>query len=341
MNPEKTIQYAEQDAERMIHTGAVRRTLPKARVWMAMYLLTLVGLVGGLAVFTLISIKKNPLFWVMTLCWFVFFMIPLRFILDPFRSAMDAYRKAYRRSYPPLVLGQIFTGLDFLTGSGISWGTVADTNMMYPGQFLESQSVIRGQYQSIPFEQSEIQTEISVRRHYKSGVRYDDKTIFRGQWTTVSLDGRYAPELQIIQRGFRNTKHRLSFLARYKIGRRVFLKDLRFDLLFRVYTGDRDDADAVLTPEVRKQILNLTLRTRGKLMLCFVDGALHIALQTRRKAFSPPCVFLPFRDEKSVASIRREINPYFQLIDKLCLDNQALFSPADAALDSFGANEIT
>lgn len=322
MNQQNQIQYAEHDAERMIRMGAVEGTRPRARLWAALYALAVGVPLAGIAVFLVLALKHRlPVYAEGAFITFFITLLPLYYIGSPLRSAMGDYREAYRQNYLPFALKSVFTELDLRAGSGISWGTVADTNMMYPGQFLESQSVIRGQYQAIPFEQSEIQTKISVRRHYKSGVRYDDKTIFRGQWTIVSLNGRYAPELQIIQRGFRNTKHRLSFLARYTIGRRVLLKDLGFDLLFRVYAGDRDDADAVLTPEVRKRILNLTLRTRGRLMLCFVDGELHIAAQIRRKAFSPPCVFLPFRDERAVASVQREITPYIQLIDELRRDN--------------------
>lgn len=170
---------------------------------------------------------------------------------------------------------------------------------------------------------------ISVRRLTRAGhYVYFDKTIFRGRWTALSLNGSRYPELQILERGFRNKRHLLSFLNRYKLGRRVFVKDLGFDLMFRIYSEDPDEVDSVLTPELRAQIRSLALHTRGRLMLCFTGGELHLAVQTKYAAFSPPNIFLPFRKERAIQSIRREAALFTQLLDELMLDKN-LYKPEE------------
>lgn len=340
MKQQNQLQYVELDAERMIRKGAIRRTLRPARLWTTAFILSIVVPLGGLAVFLRLSVKSNnSLFIGIAEFWFFAFLIPLYFIGNPLRSAKESYRDAVLQSYGPLALGTRFTDLQIRQGSGISWGTLAAAGTIYPGGSLESNSILRGQYRGIPFEQSEIRTIATVRRLYRSGPRYEDKTFFRGQWTVVPINGRFAPELQIIQRGFRNTKHRLSFLNRYKIGRRVFVKDLGFNLMFRVYAEDRDDVNSVLTPDTMKQIQNLANHTRGRLMICFVNGGLHIAVQTRRGTLRPPGVYLPFREERAVARMRREIAPFTQLIDELSRDGK-LFRHEEVPPPAEPAEEI-
>lgn len=346
MNREKTMQCVEQDAERLIRMGAIRRAQQKARLWMAVFILSIVVPLGGLAVFLLLSFKSHSFFREIGTFWFFVFIIPLFFVGKPFRSAMGAYREAYQRSYIPLSLGFVFTELRLLAGNGISWEELALTKTMYTGDCYYSKNIICGKYRGIYLDQSDIRVErIS---HFRPELRSEGGrrksidnllTVFRGQWTTASLNGKYAPELQIIERGFRNTKHRLSLLNRYKIGPRVLMKDLGFNLKFRVYASDRADADYLLTPNTRKQIRNMAAHTKGRLMLCFTGGELHIAVQTRRKAFSPPSVFLPFREERAIAHIQREIAPFTRLIDALNPDGK-LFRHEEIQLPAKPAEKI-
>lgn len=323
MNQQDQIQYVDQDAERIVLRGAVRRTRPKARLWIILFILSIVVPLGILGLFLRLALKSNPRYWGDLIIWFSLSIIPLYGINKPFRNAVSDYQEAFRQCYLPQALGKDFSGLQVQRGSGLSWEALAHTDILYPGEFLESQSIIRGQYRNIPFEQSEIKTMISVRRLTRTGrYVYFDKTIFRGRWTALSLNGSRYPELQILERGFRNKRHRLSFLNRYKLGRRVFVKDLGFDMMFRIYAEDPNEVDSVLTPELRAQIRSLALHTRGRLMLCFTGGELHLAVQTRRAAFAPPSVFLPFREERAIKSVQRKAAPFTQLLDELLLDKK-------------------
>ena len=87
-----------------------------------------------------------------------------------------------------------------------------------------------------------------------------------------------------------------------------------------MYAWDPGDVDYVLTPKVMKQIQNLAVHTKGLVMLGFTDGKLHLAVQTKYAAFSPPNIFLPFREERAIQSIRREAALFTQLLDELMLD---------------------
>ena len=341
MNREKTMQYVERDAERMIRLGAISRTLRPARLWVSLYRLTIVALFIAFFLVLQVLKKNQPILHFIAFAGFLLLYLPLIYFRNSAIRTMRAYWDAFLQSYGPFVLGTIFTNLQIRQGSGVSWETISRTNMMFPGSFLESQSIIRGRYRGIPFEQSAIQTETRASTFLEKLNRNHsrDMTVFRGLWTVVSLNGSYQPELQIIQSGFRNKRNRRSILSRYTIGRRVSAKSLRFNLKFRVYAWDPGNADYILTPDTMKQIQNLAMHIKGRLMLCFTGGELHIAVQTRRKAFSPPSVFLPFREERAIAHIQREIAPFTRLIDALNPDGK-LFRHEEIQLPAKPAEKI-
>ena len=341
MNREKTMRYVELDAERMIRLGAISRTLRPARLWVSLYRLTIVALFIAFFLVLQVLKKNQPILHFIAFAGFLLLYLPLIYFRNSAIRTMRAYRDAFLQSYGPFVLGTIFTNLQIRQGSGVSWETISRTNMMFPGSFLESQSIIRGRYRGIPFEQSAIQTETRASTFLEKLNRNHsrDMTVFRGLWTVVSLNGSYQPELQIIERGFRNKRNRLSLLARYTVGHRYFPKSPGFNFRFRVYAPDREDADHILTPEPLKQIRDMAAQTRGRLMLCFVNGALHIVVQRRRGAFSPPSVFLPFREERAIALIQREIAPFTRLIDALNPDGK-LFRHEEIQLPAKPAEKI-
>ena len=305
----------------MIRMGAVRHALKRARLWKTVHLLSYALWLCCLAVLLMHIPQEHRFFQRWTVIYS--FLSSLIVFLDsglfkkPLRNATKAYQDAFLQCYGPFVLGPIFPELELWQGKGVCWDTIADTKMIFPGSFVESQSLIRAQYRGIPFELSATRTVCFGRRLYRRGWVQVEKSYFRGWWTVISLNSAYRPALQIIQSGFKNKRKRRWLLVRYRIGRRVSTKSFRFNLKFRVYARDRDNVDSVLTPDVMKQIRYLASRVNGKLMLGLVDGKLHIAVQARRNAVIAPSVFLPFRDEMAVAYLQRRIEPFTQLIDEL------------------------
>lgn len=333
-------QYIEQDAERMIRAGAIRRTIRPARLWVSLYRLCIAALLVVEPYLLIQTSKKDlliqPILFFATLSGFFIFHFLAFSCKKPAVRAMREYWEAFLQSYGPVAMGTGFRDLEILQGSGVSWRTIANTEMIYPGEYTESNSILRGQYRGISFESSELHTLCTRPVRWRSD-RLIEYVFSCDQWTVLSLNGRYQPELQIIERGFRNTKHRLSLLARYTVGHRYFPKSLSFNLRFRVYAPNRSNAAYVLTPEVMKQIRNMAAQTRGRLMLCFVNGECHIAVRQAwfrlsqlhfpapwRLSFRPPSIFLPFREERFAACMQRDAAPFAALVDEL-LRNKILF----------------
>ena len=283
MGQQDQIQYAEQDAERMMRRGAVRRTLRPARLRRVLYFFSMVIVLGAADIFLRMAARGNEIMLFGAVSCFLVFFLLLPFPRSYSINAILSYLKVFRQYYIPLALEKSFSDLQIQQGGGVSRGTITNTGMMYPGNIMESQSIIRGQYRGIPFEQSALHIEDPSHRRDRG-----NQIVFHGLWTVVSLNGSYQPELQIIQSGFCNKKSRLSFHSRYTIGRRVSTKSLGFNLRFRVYARDPGDVNYVLTPKVMKQIQNLAVHTKGLVMLGFTDGKLHLAVQTKYAAFSPP-----------------------------------------------------
>ena len=101
MNQQNPIQYVDQDAERIVLRGAVRRTRPKARLWIILFILCIVVSLGILGLFLRLALKSNPRYWGDLILWFFISIIPLYRINKPFRSAVSDYREAFRQCYLP------------------------------------------------------------------------------------------------------------------------------------------------------------------------------------------------------------------------------------------------
>lgn len=330
--------YVEQDAERMIRMASIRRTLPKARFLQVLYGLSI--LIGSFGPFLYVRVFtiEDPVSLDLGVIHILLFTLLVFLVRNPMLQAMKEYREAFLRVYVPSVLRTEFTELEARQDRCVPCQTVQTFGMMNPGQFLDEKSLFRVGYRGIPFEQSEMEVYVYVYEKPKGGkARHVPRTIFQGRWTNISLFSDYRFVLQIVQNGFRDTYCGLPIVRRYEADC-VYTQSTDFNRGFQVYASNESDALSILTPDVMERIQNLAAHTKGRLMLCFVDGDLHIVAQGPLAGFQPPNAFLPFRDEQANAYVLREIALTSQLIDAL-LDNKTLFPPTDAASYSFGATE--
>ena len=235
------------------------------------------------------------------------------------------YREAFKLAFVPEALSQVFTDLDYVPDKGISQQTVASTRMMYAGDRFRSEDFISARYKNVGFEQSDVL--IQRRNHNNSkhtGARASKSgytTTFRGRWLIFDFNKQFRSNLQIIQKGFRNTKKKHLFRKSVSLLNPVEMESSAFNKKFKVYAANAHEAFYIITPVFMERIQNLAAHNKGKLMFCFVGNKLHIAFQDGKDSFEPGSALKPLNEEKTTQKIRGEIEVITQFIDELSLDN--------------------
>jgi len=240
--------------------------------------------------------------------------------------AREKYRQAFKLAFVPEALAQVFTDLDYDPDKGISQQTIANTRMMYIGDRFQAEDYVSGRYKNVGFEQSDvlIQRRNSNNKSTDTRIRVSKSsytTTFQGRWLIFDFNKQFRFKLQIIQKGFRNTKKKHLFRKSVSLLDSVELESTDFHKKFKVFAQNEHEAFYIITPVFMERIQNLTAHSKGKLMFCFIGNRLHIAIQDNKDSFEAPSVFKRIDEEKATRKIREEIEVITQFIDELSLDN--------------------
>lgn len=225
------------------------------------------------------------------------------------------YRSAVKRSNVLRPLQSILTDLDYWPESGISKETIAGTQMVRVGSCFRSEGCVTGRYHGIAFEQSEILIW-SGRR----GV----STAFEGQWMIFDFHKRFRTELHLVQGGIRCARNSSP-------RKRVSSRSKAFDRTFETYANSDRDACSILTPALIERIQGLAEQIKGRLMFCFADSRLHVAICSDRASpeiIEPGNLFEPLDARAASPKTRNEISLILRFIDELN-GNSELFWPEE------------
>lgn len=240
--------------------------------------------------------------------------------------AADKPRKEYRRAFKEAVVRQalesVFSDLCYEPDMGIAYDVIAGTGMMNMGDRFRSEDFISGGYRDICFSQSDVHIQEEHRSTDSDGHTSSSYvTIFRGRWMIFDFNKEFRARLQITQRGFPNAKRKRFFGRKETLFKRVEMESESFNRGFLVYAQDEHEAFYVITPSFMERVERLAANNRGKLMLCFVDQQLHIAIHDNVDSFEPGSLFSRVNEERILDRIQSEIDTITQFVDELKLDN--------------------
>lgn len=325
-------QYIEQDAERMIRVGRLRRTRRAVRIWSILFPLSVAAFVGGIAFLVTVVIKTDSENVKAAGILLVHMAIPIELFREKMHKAKWEYRLAFKQFYVKCFLEPYFSDLHFDWGRGIAWTDITKTLIFYPKPdalrelslgwthhplAIRANDYIRAAYKDVRFEESDVR----IKRH-RFSHRYETVlqgwTVFRGQWMIFHFNKCFKSNLMIVQRGFRNSKWRFH-TDRSKF-QPLELESAAFNRTFRVYAQDAHTAFYLITPPLIERIQNLAALRRGKLLLCFSNHQLHVVIQSRKDIFEPGSPFRRVQDELLTQKIRNEIEAITGIVDELSLD---------------------
>ena len=101
---------------------------------------------------------------------------------------------------------------------------------------------------------------------------------------------------------------------------KVSMEDMEFNKEFKVYAQNELDAFYVLTPNCMEKIKELKDKTKGRLLLCFINNRLHVGLYNNKDLFEAN-IFKKINLEEEQNKTLNEMKIITEFVDTLDLDN--------------------
>lgn len=210
------------------------------------------------------------------------------------RGAYERFNLAFKKTY---VLGTIrdmggFENLRYAPGKGFSYDEVWDSCVVATGdpKYYESEDLLVGTYQGMPFAYCDVVTKHLRRR----GKKVREEIIFYGQIMRFTL-----PEgakwsfghLQIFE------KNLLSNLKGRTAPHKIQVEHEAFNRRFQVFAADEHNAFYLLTPQMLEQIVQFADAADCQIAMTFVGTSLYVAVNNQHSIFDAS-IKKPFAEQR-------------------------------------------
>lgn len=232
------------------------------------------------------------------------------------------FRKAYVKKYKELAvrysLEKTFDGLEYDVRNGFTEKYIRSLGCMEMGSDFESEDKFSGVYNGVPFESSEVYIANTT---VQSNGMSETTVFFHGRWTVFDFNKNFKYNLQVRQKGFTYAKKSGGLFSSDRPMKKISMESSDFNRAFTVYGADEHEAFYLLTPALMAEMLRLRDFVKGKLMFCFIESKLHVALCDNKDSFEPP-VFSRLTDEWLLNDITGEISKIVDFVDGLKLEKK-------------------
>lgn len=253
---------------------------------------------------------------------FMFDMIPISIhfliigsiaatIYTSIKTSGDAkvYKNAYKYYFITSTFQKIFTDLVYSHETGMPYTTIAATGMMNMGDRYSSNDYTSAKYKGIPFEQADVHIE---EEHTDSDGDRTFTTIFRGRYVVFDLKKNFTKKLFVASKNFYAYRRDKTF-------QKTELESMEFNKKFRIYAQDGFEAYYLLDPAVMERIMKLDELHGGKIMVCFSDGKMHIAINNHVDSFEPAPASKPIDEQAEFNKVINDIKVITNIIDEVKL----------------------
>jgi len=252
----------------------------------------------------------------------IIFMIPfpliIGFIIGFIVTAKDQqkYTLWYKDYFVVKSLDKTFESVVYTPEKGLDEEIIANTYMMDMGDDYYSNDFIQAKYKNVFFTQADVHiTREETDTDSDGNTTTHDVTIFMGKWMIFDFNKKFKANIQVADKWFgNNCLYRRKGEEKFK---KVEMESEAFNKKFLVYTQLEHDAFYVLTPQMIDKIMNLSTICNGRLMFCFIDDKLHIAINSYKDSFEPKSMFKKLDENAVLADIQNEIKEITMFIDEL------------------------
>lgn len=235
----------------------------------------------------------------------------ISFIYTSLKTNKDyiAYKNAYKNYFITSTFEKVFTSLSYSHEMQMPYYTIAKTGMMRMGDRYSSNDYVRAKYKDIPFEQADVHIE---EEHRDSDGDRTYSTVFRGRYITFELNKKFDKKVLVASKNF-NAE---NFDRTFKI---VRLESSEFNHRFSVYAQDNFEAFYLLDPAVMERIMKLDELHNGKIMVCFSDRKMHVAINDHTDSFEPAPAGKPIDEQAEFNKVINDIKVVTNIVDELKL----------------------
>lgn len=249
------------------------------------------------------------------------FVVVLMAVLTIFATRKDAqnYQKIYKAYFVERILHQIFTDVYYNHQEGMPKEVLKATEMIRTGDVYRSNDFTSGKYKDVAFSQSDVEIQ---EEHTDSDGDSTYVTIFKGRWMIFEFPKKFNFRLEVVQKWFTASKKPRENSTTHRKIEKISTESTTFNKKFKVYAEDGFEAYYILDPAFIDHIEKLSDAHKGKLMLCFVDNKLHVALYDGKDAFEPPNPLKPIDEKAESEKVYHDIKTITDFVDFLKLDRK-------------------
>lgn len=202
------------------------------------------------------------------------------FLAIPFakkaKESEKQFQYVYKEMFAKSILQELFGDVTCDWNIGYSELAVDKIGLVQKGNRFSSEDYIRGQYDGVPFEQS----DVVIKQVVRSGKHTRTYTYFEGRMFSFDLPRNDIGSVVIFSK---------SFLYQGNCNRmrheKIDMESQEFNKNFKVKSINPHDAFYVLTPQIMECIEQL-YRKYGNVAMRFIGGKLHVAINIKGNAFN-------------------------------------------------------
>ncbi|MGA0351476.1 MAG: DUF3137 domain-containing protein [Acholeplasmataceae bacterium] len=272
--------------EKLIQIEAKRKKLYEqysSQMKKAIMIALLIGASVGL-VFSLI-----PDFRDVSLYFFGLFIIPL--IMGATATKYSkTFRDIIKSELITVVLEDKFDEVQYNQHASISQATIDFTGMVKQADRFKGEDYIRGSYNGVQFETSDVEMRERVEHVDSKGNRTVSYPIyFKGRWYVFRFEKTLDGALKICESYPRSRQGLEKFDT----------ESIQFNKKFKLYASDKQFAFYHLNPIMMEKLLELEKMHRGKIYFYYAGNELHIGVNDNQDYLE-----MPFRKEINQESIK-------------------------------------
>lgn len=239
-----------------------------------------------------------------TLIPFLFIVVVAIFLASShfLKQNKQKFQTIYKETFVVSALSNYFSQVVYHWQSGFSQNQVANFGLSRLGNRYSSEDYLRGEYNGIRFEQS----DVKIQYHSSNGKSSSTTTYFKGRMMAFDFPKNQVIGLQIYSKNFMYSDNRFRL-------QKVKMESDYFNKHFIVKTVNEHDAYYILTPALMERIQALKEKYRT-LIMYFSAGRLCVGIEGCTDTFDPPMMRkLSYPEEKE--RVRRDVQDIIDVIE--------------------------
>lgn len=231
------------------------------------------------------------------------------------------YKEEYEIYFTKNILTKVFKNISYRQKEGISENIIKETETIDTGDRYTSNHLVTGKYQDIDFTQANIKIEIKYsdkQNHYR--------TTLKGRWMIFSFNKEFKTDFQVRQRKLKKIKigfiDSITNFLFYNTKQQIPTNNEEFNKNFKVYLAEETTIDYKLPESLIEKIIKLKEMNHKKILLCFMNEKLHIALYDTKNLYLPKYIFKKTGVKEIIQKDLENTNKILTFIEELLLDKE-------------------